>query len=120
MLRHEEAIQFNRRYLHTAWSTTHQTLEMANKALAFGDTVSGIHSTQGLAWQLGGRPQIEDAVEDLKKTYARKYNDYLREIQNSLQRMSQCEQENFAISDLYRRFGFLYVEFIRARYQSPE
>jgi hypothetical protein len=118
--RHEAAIQFNRRYLHVAWSTTHQTLEMANKALAFGDTVSGIHSTQGLAWQLGGRPQIEEAVRDLRKTYAKKYRVYVDEIENSLRLMSACEQENFAIRDLYGRFGFLYLEFVRSRYESPD
>jgi hypothetical protein len=118
--RHEDAIQFNRRYLHIAWSTSHQTIEMANKALAFGDNVSGIHATQGLAWQLGGRPQIEQAVADLKKTYARRYAQYLGLIDDSLRAMSQCEQENFAIRDLYSRFGFLYMEFLRARYKSPD
>jgi len=118
--RYEDSIQFNRRYLHVAWSTTHDTLKMTKKALAFGDSVSGIHATQGLAWQLAGRPQIEEAVASLNKTYSRKYHQYLDLIDNSLHGMAQCEQDNFAIRDLYSRFGFLYLEFIKARYESPE
>jgi hypothetical protein len=118
--RHEEAIQFNRRYLHVAWSVSKQTHEMAKKALAFGDGVSGIHATQGLAWQLGGRPQIEEAIANHTKVYARKYNQYLELIEKSLNAMAQCEQNNFATSDLYRRYGFLYLEFIKTRYESAE
>jgi hypothetical protein len=118
--RHEEAIQFNRMYLHIAWSISHDTLEMAKKALAFGDTVSGIHQVQGLAWQLGGRPQIEEAVRTHKKVYHDKYEIYIGHIEDSLRAMARCEQENFAISDLYERFGSLYLEMLKSRYESSE
>jgi hypothetical protein len=118
--RHEAAIQFNRTYLHVAWSISHDTLEMAKKALAFGDTVSGIHQVQGLAWQLGGRPQIEEAVRTHKRVYHDKYEIYIGHIEDSLRAMARCEQENFAISDLYERFGVLYLEMLKSRYESSE
>ncbi len=118
--RHEEAIQFNRNYLHIAWSISKQTHEMANKALAFGDDVSSIHGTQGLAWQLGGRPQIEEAIANHRKVYAQKYRVYLGHIEDSLARMAKCDADNFAVSDLYSRYGFLYTEFIKSRYESAE
>jgi hypothetical protein len=118
--RHEAAIQFNRTYLHIAWSISHDTLEMANKALAFGDNVSGIHQVQGLAWQLGGRPQIEQAIANHKKVYGDKYRIYIGHIEDSLRAMARCEQENFAISDLYERFGVLYLEMLKSRYESSE
>jgi hypothetical protein len=116
----EENIQFNRSYLHIAWSISHSTLDYANKRIAFGDTVSGIHGAMALSWQLAGKPQIEEAMESLRKTYGKKYRDYVRNIENSLRRMADCEAENYSIRDLYQRFGFLYLEFIKARYESPD
>jgi hypothetical protein len=116
----EENIQFNRSYLHIAWSISHSTLDYANKRIAFGDTVSGIHGAMALSWQLAGKPQIEEAMESLRKTYGKKYRDYVRNIENSLRRMADCEAENYSIRDLYQRFGFLYLEFIKSRYESPD
>jgi hypothetical protein len=118
--RAENAVQFNRTYLHIAWSTTHQTLEYTDRAIAFGDAASGIHSTQALAWQLAGKPQITEAVTSLRKTYDAKYRIYIRNLEQALEAMNQCEQENFAIRDLYQRFSSLYLEFVKARYQSPD
>jgi len=116
----EANIQFNRRYLHTAWSITNSTIDYANKKIAFGDSVSSIHGAMGLSWQLAGKPQIEEAVADLRKTYGKKYRDYTGHIERSLRKMADCEQNNFATRDLYQRFGFLYMEFIRSRYESPD
>jgi hypothetical protein len=116
----EENIQFNRRYLHIAWSMSHSTLDYANKRIAFGDTVSGIHGTMALSWQLAGKPQIEEAMASLRKTYGKKYKIYVQNIESSLQTMANCEAENYSIRDLYQRFGFLYLEFVKARYESPD
>ena len=116
----EENIQFNRRYLHIAWSLSHSTLDYANKRIAFGDTVSGIHGAMALSWQLAGKPQIEEAMESLRKTYGKKYKDYIKNIEGSLHKMADCEAENYSIRDLYQRFGFLYLEFIKSRYESPD
>ena len=118
--RAEENIQFNRRYLHIAWSISHSTLDYANKRIAFGDTVSGIHGAMALSWQLAGKPQIEEAMESLRKTYGKKYKDYIKNIESSLRNMADCEAENYSIRDLYQRFGFLYLEFIKSRYESPD
>jgi hypothetical protein len=118
--RAENAVQFNRNYLHVAWSTTHQAIEYTNRAIAFGDAASGIHSTQALAWQLAGKPQITEAVTSLRKTYDTKYRIYIRNLEQALESMNQCEQENFAVRDLYQRFSSLYLEFVKARYQSPD
>ena len=116
----EENIQFNRRYLHIAWSISHSTLDYANKRIAFGDTVSGIHGAMALSWQLAGKPQIEEAMESLRKTYGKKYKDYIKNIESSLHKMADCEAENYSIRDLYQRFGFLYLEFVKSRYESPD
>ncbi len=118
--RHEDAISFNRRYLHVAWSTAHDMIIKANRAIAIGDTASGMHATQGLAWQLGGKPQIVEALDDLRTHYKAKAKIYLDHIQDSVRLLGQCEADNFAIRDLYSRFGNMYVEFLRSRYETAD
>ena len=116
----EENIPFNRRYLHIAWSITHAHLDYAKRMIAIGDTGSNFHGAMALSWQLGGKPQITAAVADLRETYKKKYRDYLTHIQRSVQKLSNCEQENFALQDLYQRFGALYIDMIRTRYESAD
>ncbi len=116
----ERIMKFNRHYLHVAWSVTHQTLEMTKQAIALGDSVSGIHSTQALAWQLAGKPQIVEAVHSLRKTYDTKYTAYINNMEQALTAMSQCETDNYAVHDLYTRFSSLYLDFVKARYASPD
>jgi hypothetical protein len=118
--RHEASIQFNRRYLHVAWSTAHNAITQANRAIAVGDTASGMHATQGLAWQLGGKPQIVEALDDLRVHYRQKADIYIGHIEDSMRALAQCEADNFAIRDLYTRFGVLYVEMLKARYGSAD
>lgn len=120
VLEAEENIQFNRRYLHVAWSITHSHIQYANRMMAIGDTGSNFHGAMALSWQLGGKPQILEAVAGLRETYKKKYQDYFMNIRRSVEKLSRCEQDNFAINDLYQRFGSLYLDMIQVRYESPE
>jgi hypothetical protein len=119
-VQHNEGIvQFNRRYLHVAWATTHQTLEYTKQAIAFGDGVSEM-SKSSLSWQLTGKPQIIEAVQSLRKTYDSKYHIYINNMEQALNELKRCETDNVAISDLYSQFSMLYLEFVTARYASPD
>ena len=115
------AIDFNRFYIERARCITAANVRMANSAMAFGDSSSGVHGVTGLSWSLAGKPQIEKAVADLKRTYTRKANDYLFEIDRSMKKLGQCEAEHFGNRDWYQRYGWLYVNFMRAKYgTAPE
>jgi hypothetical protein len=115
------AIDFNRFYIERARCITAANVRMANSAMAFGDSSSGVHGVMGLSWSLGGKPQIEQAVADLKRTYTRKANDYLFEIDRSMKKLGQCEAEHFGERDWYQRYGWLYVNFMRSKYgTAPE
>lgn len=115
------AIDFNRFYIERARCITAANVRMANSAMAFGDTSSGVHGVTGLSWSLGGKPQIEQAVGDLKRTYTRKARDYLFEIERSMKKLGQCEAEHFGERDWYQRYGWLYVNFMRSKYgTAPE
>lgn len=115
-----ERIDFNRFWLHRAWSITHAHLNMAKKAASFGDSASGIHGVSGLGWQLGGKPQIEQATRSLRNTYRDKSGEYLDNLESALRQLGECESEHFGERDWYGRFGFLYVSFMRAKYESAD
>lgn len=117
--RNEAVVQFNRRYLHVAWSTTHQTLEMTKAAIAFGDGVSQMSDTS-LSWQLAGKPQITEAVASLRKTYDNKYRIYINNMEQAFNALNQCEKDDFAVQNLYQQFSGLYLDFVKARYASPD
>lgn len=113
-------IDFNRFYLQRAWSITHSTIDMAKKAQAFGNTTSGVHGVAGLAWQYYGNIPIEAELKKLRKTYHDKYLAYTRNLQAALQQLGQCEEQHFDERDWYGRFGYLYLNFMKAKYESPE
>ena len=115
------AINFNRYYIERARCITAANIKMANSAMAFGDSSSGVHGVTGLSWSLGGKPQIEEAVRDLKKTYTDKAAIYLRNLEGSLKKLGRCEAENYGETDWYQRYGWIYHNFMKAKYQSaPE
>ena len=94
---------------------------MANSAIAFGDTTSGVHAVAGLSWQLQGKPQITQAVAQLKRTYTNKAAQYLSNLQGALQELGQCEAEHYGERDWYQRYGWIYHNFMKAKYASaPE
>lgn len=114
-------IDFNRFYIERARCITAANVKMANSAMAFGDTSSGIHAVTGLSWQLQGKPQIQEAVTGLKRTYTRKAGQYLRGLEGSLRELGQCEARHYDERDWYQRYGWVYLNFMKAKYATaPE
>lgn len=112
-------IDFNRFYIERARCITAANVKMANSAMAFGDTSSGIHAVTGLSWQLQGKPQIQEAVTKLKQTYTRKAGEYLSGLEGSLKQLGQCEARHYGEEDWYQRYGWIYLNFMKAKYASP-
>lgn len=121
---YEEAVRkidFNRFYIERARCITAANVKMANSAVAFGDSASGIHAVAGLSWQLQGKPQIEEAVTKLQKTYTNKAAQYLGNLQGALQELGQCEARHYGQEDWYQRYGWIYHNFMKAKYAAaPE
>lgn len=114
-----KSIQFDRTYLERARCITASTLKMAKSAVAFGDSVSGINGYMGLAWQLSGKPPIEKATAKLKKTYESKASGYLNGLDHALKKLGECEAQYFGERDWYQRYGWIYMEYMKAQYESP-
>lgn len=91
------------------------TNKMADNAMKFGDDVSSIHGVMGLAWQTQKRG-IQKSVEHLGQTYDKKYTDLLAALERQLKVLADCEAKHFNSPDWYNRFGFIYYQFMAARY----
>ncbi len=92
------------------------TTNMADKAMSFGDSASGIHALSGLSWQYSKRG-IETELAKLGRTYDDKYKGLLGTLRASLQDMAVCERDHFDNPDWYNRFGFIYYTFMEDRYR---
>jgi hypothetical protein len=114
-------IDFNRFYIERARCITAAHVKMANSAMSFGDSASGVHGVAGLSWQLQGKPQITQAVKKLQGTYTQKAGQYLGGLESSLKQLGQCEAEHYGERDWYQRYGWIYLNFMKAKYESaPE
>jgi hypothetical protein len=119
---YEEAVReidFNRFYIERAHCITSAAVKMANSAMAFGDSASGIHGMAGLAWQLDGKPQIQGALDNLRKNYTDKAGQYLKGLERSLRKLGECEAQHYGQKDWFERYGWIYLTFMQSRYQSP-
>ncbi len=92
------------------------TTDMADKAMSFGDSASGVHALSGLSWQYS-KKGIETELAKLGRTYDGKYKDLLGTLRSALDQMAVCERDHFNNPDWYNRFGFIYYTFMEDRYR---
>ena len=108
-------LNFVRHYLEVLRGIYGATRKYTNNAIAFGDSMAGLHGGFGLAWPVE-RKGIQDAMKDMNKTYDEKYEAYMRSLLNALQAVASCEKQYFGEDDWYSRFGFIYYSYMQDRY----
>ncbi|MDJ0759460.1 MAG: hypothetical protein QNJ19_08670 [Woeseiaceae bacterium] len=108
--------QFNlTRYYLGRLKTIHScTIKMTDSAKAFGDSLSSATGS-GLGWY-EARQKIDQSVESLNKAYDNKYKELMGDLSNSMIEMSICEAK-YGLRDWYDRFGFVYYEFMKDKYE---
>ena len=112
-----EKLDFNRYYLHRAWSITTQYSKFAEGAMAFGDSASGVHGVAGLSWQLQGRPPITQSLKSLRNTYRGKYDAYIEGLEASMQKLGQCEAEHAGDDRWFGRYAAIYLSLVKTKYK---
>lgn len=94
------------------------TKKFTESAIAFGDDVSGIHGVTGLAWH-AERKGIQNAYDNFKKTYDKKYIDLMASLQTGLREIDECEKK-FGMKDWYQKAGFMYMEMMKEKYKRTD
>jgi hypothetical protein len=87
-----------------------------DRSIAFGDTVSGVHGVSGLSWQYEKRGIIAQ-FQRFEQKYDSKYAELMRTLRASLDDISTCEARYFDNPDWFSRYGFMYYQFMEARYR---
>ncbi len=101
--------------LHCIYSNTRNFNE---KAIAFGDNVSGVHAINGLAWQTA-KADIVGAYESFKHTYDNKYTGMMESLHKALMDIDGCEKR-FGDEGWYARAGFIYFEMMKDKYRRTD
>lgn len=91
------------------------TIDYSKKAVSLGDNASGLHAVSGLAWQIQRR-NIEKSVDELKAAYDNRYQLLVTDLQESMQKLNSCEAAH-GLPDWYDRFGYMYYDFMKLKYQ---
>ncbi len=96
------------------------TKDFSNAAISFGDDVSGFtpSGVGGLAWQTQRR-NIEKSVTELEQAYDKKYGEFLQSLADAMKELNICEAK-YGVEDWYDRFGYMYFEFMKDRYQRKD
>jgi Spy/CpxP family protein refolding chaperone len=92
------------------------TKRYVDASVAFGDNVSGIHGAMGLAWH-AERRGIMASFQKLEKTHEAKRQEMMAVLRSALEELAACEALYFNNPDWYSRFGFMYYQFMDARYR---
>lgn len=109
-------LNFVRHYLEVLRGIYGATKRYTDSAIAFGDSMSGLHGGFGLAWP-PERKGIQDAFDKMGNTYDEKYEGYMRELLEGLQDVAACEKQYFNEDDWYSRYGFIYYTYMQDRYR---
>jgi hypothetical protein len=108
-----------RRYVFEQLATIYKcTKKFTDAAIAFGDNASGVHGVAGLAWQ-SERIKIEKSVEDLQAAYDKKYNELIQGLADDMMELNICEAK-YGVEDWFDRFGYMYYEFMKEKYQRKD
>lgn len=96
-------------------SIYNRTKTFVDKAVAFGDSASGIHAVTGLAWQKE-KSSIQGTMTDMNKAFDNKKPELMAPFKTALEMIAECERQHFNNPDWYARYGFIYYSFIDQKY----
>lgn len=93
------------------------TQDFSKKAISFGDSTSGgLHPIVGLEWQAQKR-KIEQSLKEFEAKYDSKYVQLMGKLRGALDQIASCEGQYFDDPDWFQRYGFMYYQFMEARYR---
>ncbi len=89
---------------------------MTDFGIAFGDNVAGIHTVSGLTWQTQ-KLKVVQSMNQFNDTYTKKYNEIIAEFYEAMMQINTCE-DKLGVKNWYAKWGYIYYEFVKARYSS--
>jgi hypothetical protein len=106
----------SRRLLERLRALYEGTKRYVDASVSFGDNVAGIHGATGLAWQ-AERRSIMQYFEKFERTHEEKRQGMMQGLRTALDEIAACEATYFDNPDWFNRYGFIYYQFMEARYR---
>lgn len=95
------------------------TKNLVTHSLAVGDAMASSAGVGGLAW-VGERRKILASFAEVKVSYDAKYEELMAKLEAALRQIAECEERVYGEKRWYDRWGFMYYEFMAARYQRAD
>jgi hypothetical protein len=115
-----QSINHNRLTLGKAWALARSTIVFTEQAVAFGDSIAGLHPSAGVGWNFGVKQDVNKSLDTMRSTYARRYRDFITALERGLRELGDCEARFYDQRDWYERYGFMYLAFLEAKYEHPD
>lgn len=97
----------------TLYKATHR---FAASSVALGDNLAPSTREAALVWQ-AQKPGIERSLATFDQAYDRKIEAMLGNLKEVLLMISECEERHYNNPDWFTRYGFMYLEFMKTRYE---
>lgn len=91
------------------------THRFASAAQAHGDNLAPATREAAIVWEMQ-KPRIRASLGQFDAAYDRKIADMLAVVQRTLRELAVCEKRFYNTLDWYERYGFIYFEFLQARF----
>ncbi len=114
------SINGNRLTLGKAWALARSTIVFTEQAVAFGDSIAGLHPSAGVGWNFGVKQDVNKSLNTMRATYDRRYREFIAALERGLRELGECEARFYGERDWYDRFGFMYLSFLEAKYEHPD
>lgn len=114
------SINGNRLTLGKAWALARSTIVFTEQAVAFGDSIAGLHPSAGVGWNFGVKQDVNKSLATMRATYDRRYREFIAALERGLRELGDCEARFYDQRDWYDRFGFMYLSFLEAKYEHPD
>ena len=114
------SINENRVMLGKAWALARSTISFTEQAVAFGDSLAGLHPAAGVGWNTGIKQDVNRSLDTMRASYRRRYHDFITALERGLRQLGECEARYYDERDWYDRYGYLYLSFMQAKYENPD
>lgn len=85
------------------------------------NAVSGAHSAVGIYVHETRGEMLDAPIARLRTVYEEKAGQMLANLERALRDLGTCEARHFGMTDWYERFGYMYMTYMRDKYEkAPE
>ena len=112
-----ERIDRLRYLLITARNRASATVDLWQAGDNLAQVVSGVHAAAGIYVHETRGEMLDQPIARLREVYENKAGQMLANLERALRDLGTCEAKFFGVTDWYERFGYMYMTYMRDKYE---